>query len=131
VKPVFFETPAEFRDWLERNHDSAEELTLGLYKKGSGRSSITLREAQDEALCFGWIDDAARSLDESSWAIRFTRRRPNSVWSAVNIKAAYELIAAGRMTPTGLAAFEKRAKRVLLRAREPGVRYGQQEDVSS
>jgi len=108
VNPTFFKSPADFRAWLERNHDSAEELSLGLHKKGSGKPSITLREAQDEALCFGWIDGVARSIDENSWAIRLTPRRPGSVWSAVNIKAAHQLIAAGRMTPAGLTAFEKR-----------------------
>jgi uncharacterized protein YdeI (YjbR/CyaY-like superfamily) len=110
-KPVFFETPADFRAWLKRNHNRAEELLLGLHKKSSGKPSITLREAQDEALCFGWIDGKARSIDETSWTIRFTPRRPGSVWSAVNIKAAHELIAEGRMTPAGLAAFEKRDER--------------------
>jgi uncharacterized protein YdeI (YjbR/CyaY-like superfamily) len=108
VNPAFFESPAEFRNWLQRNHDSAEELLLGLHKKGSGKPSISLREAQDEALCFGWIDGVARSLGESSWAIRFTPRRPGSVWSAVNIKRAATLVAEGRMTPAGLAEFEKR-----------------------
>ena len=108
MKPIFFKTPAEFRKWLERNHNSAEELSLGLYKKNSRKSSITLREAQDEAICFGWIDGVARRIDETSWAIRLTPRRPGSVWSAVNIKAAHELIASGRMTPAGLAAFERR-----------------------
>ena len=108
LEPTFFESPADFREWLERNHDSAEELILGLHKKNSGKPSIALREAQDEALCFGWIDGVARSIDENSWAIRFTPRRPGSVWSAVNIKAAHQLIASGRMTPAGLAEFEKR-----------------------
>jgi uncharacterized protein YdeI (YjbR/CyaY-like superfamily) len=108
VNPTFFNTPAEFRAWLESNHDSADELILGLHKKGSGKPSITLREAQDEALSFGWIDGKAQSIDEKSWAIRLTPRRPGSVWSAVNIKAAHDLIASGRMTPAGLAAFEKR-----------------------
>jgi uncharacterized protein YdeI (YjbR/CyaY-like superfamily) len=108
VKATFFETPSKFREWLERNHDSAEELLLGLHKKSSGTPSITLREAQDEALCFGWIDGKARSIDESSWAIRLTPRRPGSIWSAVNIKRAEALIAAGRMTATGMAEFEKR-----------------------
>jgi uncharacterized protein YdeI (YjbR/CyaY-like superfamily) len=108
VTPAFFKSASEFRGWLDRNHDSAEELSLGLHKKGSGKPSITLREAQDEALCFGWIDGVARSIDENSWAIRFTPRRPGSIWSAVNIKAAHKLIANGRMTPAGLTAFEKR-----------------------
>jgi uncharacterized protein YdeI (YjbR/CyaY-like superfamily) len=108
MKPTFFESPVDFREWLERNHDSAEELLLGLRKKSSGKPSVTLREAQDECLCFGWIDSVARNVDAHSWAIRFTPRKPKSVWSAVNIKRAHELIAAGRMTPVGLAAFEKR-----------------------
>jgi len=108
VKPIFFEKSADFREWLDRNHKSAEELFLGLHKKSSGLTSITLREAQDEGLCFGWIDGVARNVDESSWAIRFTPRKLRSVWSAVNIKRAHELIAAGRMTPAGLTAFEKR-----------------------
>ena len=108
MKPTFFETPAAFRKWLDRNHDSAEELTLGLYKKNSGKPSITLKEAQDEALCFGWIDGVAHNLDESSYSIRFTPRRPGSFWSAVNIKRAEALIAEGRMTSAGRAEFEKR-----------------------
>jgi uncharacterized protein YdeI (YjbR/CyaY-like superfamily) len=108
VKPTFFKSRSDFRKWLELNYDSTEELLLGLHKKGSGKPSITLREAQDEALCFGWIDGKARSIDENSWAIRFTPRRSGSVWSAVNIKRAEALIAQGRMTPAGLAEFEKR-----------------------
>jgi uncharacterized protein YdeI (YjbR/CyaY-like superfamily) len=108
LKPVFFASPGYFREWLGRNHNSADELLLGLHKKSSGKPSITLREAQDEALCFGWIDGKARNLDESSWAIRFTPRRRGSVWSAVNIKRAEALMAEGRMTPAGLTAFEKR-----------------------
>jgi uncharacterized protein YdeI (YjbR/CyaY-like superfamily) len=113
VKPVFFESPAEFRAWLAGNHDSAEDMLLGLHKKSSGKLSITLREAQDEALCFGWIDGKARTIDENSWAIRFTPRRPGSFWSAVNIKRAEALIAEGRMTPAGLTEFEKRDERRL------------------
>ena len=108
MNPVFFETPGEFRKWLEQNRDSASELVLGLRKKSSGKPSITLREAQDEGLCFGWIDSVAHGLDESSYTIRFTPRKPKSVWSAVNIKRTEQLIAAGRMTPAGLAAFEAR-----------------------
>lgn len=111
MKSRFFKSPSDFRKWLERNHDSAEELTLGLYKKNSGKLSITLREAQDEGLCFGWIDSVAHNLDENSYSIRFTPRKPKSVWSAVNIKRAHELIASGRMTPAGLAEFVKRDER--------------------
>jgi len=108
VKPIFFETPSEFREWLQQSHNRDDELLVGFHKKNSGKLSITLKEAQDEGLCFGWIDSVARNLDESSYTVRFTPRRPKSVWSAVNIKRTEELIAAGRMTPAGLAAFEAR-----------------------
>jgi len=108
MTPTFFESPSRFREWLERNHDSAPELLVGFHKKASGTPSITYQEALDEALCFGWIDGVRRNLGESSYTIRFTPRKPKSVWSAVNIKRAHELTALGRMMPAGLAAFEKR-----------------------
>jgi uncharacterized protein YdeI (YjbR/CyaY-like superfamily) len=81
---------------------------VGFYKKGSGRPSITWPESVDEALCFGWIDSVRRSIDEASYRIRFTPRRPRSIWSAVNVRRAEALVEAGRMQPAGLAAFAKR-----------------------
>ena len=105
---TFFATPAAFRRWLERNHAEARELWVGFYKKGTGKPSITWPEAVAEALCYGWIDGVRYSIDDDSYRIRFTPRKPNSVWSTVNIRTATELIAAGRMRPAGLAAFEKR-----------------------
>ena len=69
---------------------------------------MTYKEALDEALCIGWIDGVRKRLDEESFVQRFTPRRPDSYWSAVNIKRAQELIEAGRMHATGLAAFERR-----------------------
>lgn len=106
--PTFFKTPADFRQWLEKNHDTTSELLVGFYKTGSGKPSITWPESVDQALCFGWIDGVRRSLGEESYTIRFTPRRPNSIWSAVNIKKMEELQAKGLMKPEGLAAFEKR-----------------------
>ena len=76
MKPVFFATPREFRAWLDVHHTTATELWMGLYKKGSGRPSITWPEAVDEALCFGWIDGVRRSIDAERWTIRFTPRKP-------------------------------------------------------
>jgi uncharacterized protein YdeI (YjbR/CyaY-like superfamily) len=108
VEPRFFATPAELRAWLQAHHADEPELLIGFYKKGSGRPSITWPESVDEALCFGWIDGIRRRIDDESYSIRFTPRRPRSIWSAVNIKRAQELIAEGRMTPAGLAAFEAR-----------------------
>ncbi|MGN6758668.1 MAG: YdeI/OmpD-associated family protein [Thermomicrobiales bacterium] len=110
MSPTFFATPAEFRAWFEEYHERAQELLVGFYKKGSGRPSITWPEAVDEALCFGWIDGVRRSLDDASYVIRFTPRKPRSTWSAVNIKRVEELTAQGRMRPAGLAAFAKRAE---------------------
>lgn len=104
----FFATPAEFRAWLEQHHETDDELWVGLYKKASGRPSLTWPESVDEALCFGWIDGIRKSIDEVSYRIRFTPRRRGSVWSTVNVRRARELIDAGRMHPAGLEAFEKR-----------------------
>ncbi len=109
MEPTFFSTPAGFRDWLERNHADRRELLVGFYKKGSGRPGITWPQSVDEALCFGWIDGVRRSLGEEAYTIRFTPRQARSIWSAVNVKRARELIEEGRMTPAGVAAFEARA----------------------
>jgi uncharacterized protein YdeI (YjbR/CyaY-like superfamily) len=108
MKPLFFASPADFRNWLRRNHAKAPELLVGYYKKDSGRPSITWPESVDEALCFGWIDGIRRSRDETSYTIRFTPRREKSTWSAVNVRRAQVMISEGRMMPAGIAAFERR-----------------------
>ena len=108
MEPTFFKTPGDLRRWLERNHASATELWIGMYRKASGKGGVTYKEALDEALCIGWIDGVRKRLDEESFVQRFTPRRPDSYGSAVNIKRAQELIEAGRMHATGLAAFERR-----------------------
>jgi uncharacterized protein YdeI (YjbR/CyaY-like superfamily) len=106
----FFKTPAAFRAWLERHHATAQELWVGYYKKGSSKPSITWPESVDEALCFGWIDGLRKSVDADSYTIRFTPRRPRSVWSAVNIKRVEELTRQGRMRPAGQRAFAARTE---------------------
>ena len=108
AKPKFFKTPAEFRRWLEKNHRSAKELLVGYHKVGTGRPSMTWAESVAEALCFGWIDGIRRRVDEHSYTIRFTPRRPRSKWSAVNLRLIKELEAAGRMTDAGRAAHAAR-----------------------
>jgi uncharacterized protein YdeI (YjbR/CyaY-like superfamily) len=105
---LFFATPAEWRRWLEEHHDTVQVLWVGFHKKGTGKPSITWPESVDEALCFGWIDGVRRSIDDSSYKIRFTPRRPGSTWSAVNIKRAQALAERGLMHPAGLEAFEAR-----------------------
>lgn len=108
VKPTYFPEPAAFRAWLEANATSAGELLVGFFKRGSKRPSMTWPESVDEALCTGWIDGVRRRVDEESYTIRFTPRRPRSIWSAVNISRVAELTKQGRMRPAGIAAFNKR-----------------------
>jgi uncharacterized protein YdeI (YjbR/CyaY-like superfamily) len=108
MKSTFFPTPAAFRAWLERHHAKAVELWVGFHKVGSGKPSITWPESVDEALCFGWIDGVRKSLDESSYVIRFSPRRPTSIWSSVNIKRATFLIERSLMRPAGLKAYQAR-----------------------
>lgn len=107
VRLKFFETPADFRKWLGANHRKASELWVGFFKKGT-KPSITWPESVREALAFGWIDGIRKSVDESSYTIRFSPRKASSVWSAINIRIAKELIEEGRMRPAGLRAFEAR-----------------------
>ncbi len=104
-----FNTSAEFREWLENNHDRVSELWLSFYKKRTGRKCITYREALDEALCFGWIDGVRKSIDQASYQQRFTPRKAKSYWSAVNIRRASELAMLGRMATPGVKAFEQRS----------------------
>jgi uncharacterized protein YdeI (YjbR/CyaY-like superfamily) len=108
LKPNFFRTPKDFESWLEKNHATATELWVGFYKKDSGKPSITWAESVDQALCFGWIDGIRKRLDEISYQIRFTPRRSGSIWSAVNIKRARELVERKRMRSPGLKAFAAR-----------------------
>lgn len=108
MKLRFFRDPAELRQWLEANHGTTDELWVGLYKKASGRPSITWPELVDELLCFGWIDGVRKSVDDVSYTIRITPRKPTSIWSDKNTQRVQELIAEGRITSAGLAAFERR-----------------------
>jgi uncharacterized protein YdeI (YjbR/CyaY-like superfamily) len=108
ASPRFFRTAAAFRAWLERHHATERELWIGYYKTASGRGGMVYREALDEALCYGWIDGVIRRIDETCYMQRFTPRRKDSTWSAVNTRRVGELEAAGRMQPSGRAAFERR-----------------------
>ena len=109
-KARFFAAPKDFRAWLEKHHATARELVVGFHKKGTTKRSITWPESVDEALCFGWIDGVRRSLGEEAYSIRFTPRRPRSIWSAVNVDRVAALEKAGRMSPAGRAAFALRTQ---------------------
>src|ERR1700749_1534550 len=108
MEPTFFAKQADFRKWLTKNHEKQKELYVGFYKVGSGKPSITWPQSVDEALCFGWIDGVRKSIDEHSYYIRFTPRKPGSIWSAINIKKIEELTQKGLMYPMGIEAFGKR-----------------------
>ena len=103
-------TQAAFRAWLRKNHTTAPELVVRLYKAHAPDQGLTYGQALDEALCFGWIDGVRRRLDEDSFSIRFTPRRPQSIWSRANIAHVERLIQAGRMQKPGLAAFRARSE---------------------
>jgi uncharacterized protein YdeI (YjbR/CyaY-like superfamily) len=106
VKVHFFETPEEWRAWLETNHATASEVEVGFRRKSLGLATMTWSEAVDEALCFGWIDGVRRKVDETSYRIRFTPRKPRSAWSKVNLAKYEALEVAGRVHAAGRAAYE-------------------------
>ena len=115
-KPVFFETAADLRSWLQEHHAALPELWIGFHSAASGRADrLTYKQALDEALCFGWIDGVRKSVDATRYMQRFTPRRTKSYWSRVNTARAKELLAAGRMAPPGLKAFEARDETVTRR----------------
>lgn len=87
---------------------NATELWVGYYKKSSDKQGISWSDSVDVALCYGWIDGIRKTIDEDRYRIRFTPRKPDSVWSAVNVEKAYTLIKEGRMKPEGRALFESR-----------------------
>ena len=110
MQPTFFSSAAGFRAWLEEHHDAARELLVGFYRKELGRG-ITYAEALDEALSFGWIDGVRKRFSAEAYTIRFTPRKPGSIWSEINIQRARELTAQGRMKPPGLRVFGERDER--------------------
>jgi len=119
---TFFENQLKFREWLEHNHDKATELIVGFYKVGSGKPSMSWSESVDQALCFGWIDGVRKSIDEESYCIRFTPRKRDSIWSAINIKKIEVLTNAALMRPEGLKAFA-------LRKEEKSKIYSHEKEV--
>lgn len=108
MEATIFPSAAAFRAWLKEHHATESELWVGYYRKGTGQRSISYQEAVEEALCYGWIDGQGRRIDESSWANRYTPRKPRSIWSNVNVRRVEQLLEQGRMHPAGIAAFEAR-----------------------
>jgi len=110
MEPTFFARPVDFRAWLRKYHKSRKELLVGFFKRDSGKPSITWPESVDEALCYGWIDGIRKSISEVSYSIRFTPRKPDSHWSAINIRRVKALTKLGLMRQAGMEAFAKRTR---------------------
>jgi uncharacterized protein YdeI (YjbR/CyaY-like superfamily) len=102
---------AAWRGWLERHHRDKKEIWLVLHKVHVDEPSVRYGEAVEEALCFGWIDGQLRRIDDRSHAIRFTPRKPGSVWAKSNVARVEKLIAEGRMRPEGSALVEEAKRR--------------------
>lgn len=111
MNPIFFETQSDLRKWFEKNHKKLNEQWIGYYKKHTGKASITWSESVDQAICFGWIDGLRKSIDDESYMIRFTPRKPNSNWSAVNIKKVEKLQKLGLMKLEGMTAYKRKKER--------------------
>jgi uncharacterized protein YdeI (YjbR/CyaY-like superfamily) len=106
MKITYFKTQAEFRKWLEKNHEKLSEAWVGFHKKSTLKPSITYPQALDEALCYGWIDGVRKNVNETSYTIRFTPRKKQSHWSGVNVKRFNELSEMKLIQPAGLQAFQ-------------------------
>ncbi len=107
VEIFYPESPADWREWLEKHHDSRQSVWVVFYNKSTGKKSITWSESVDQALCFGWIDSTKKKLDEERSIQFFSRRRPNSTWSKINKLKVERLIAEGLMTEAGYASIER------------------------
>jgi uncharacterized protein YdeI (YjbR/CyaY-like superfamily) len=94
---------SEWRNWLQQNHTQKAGIRLVLYKKGTSGSTLTISEAVEEALCFGWIDSVANGVDDKRYKIHFSPRKPKSIWSKINKARVAKLIKAQVMHPAGLA----------------------------
>jgi len=122
--PLQVKNRAGWRAWLEKHHATEKEVWLLLYKKGAARPGLSLDDAVEEALCFGWIDGRLRRIDDEKHILRFSPRRRGSIWSESNKARVQRMIEQGRMTEAGLAKVRE--------ARENGEwdRAALREDVS-
>ena len=106
---LFFPDPPAFRAWLQEHAAHADSLLVGFHRVATGRPTMSWSDSVDEALCFGWIDGRRNRIDDTSYTIRFTPRKPGSIWSLVNIAKVEALRAQGRMTAAGEQAFALRS----------------------
>jgi uncharacterized protein YdeI (YjbR/CyaY-like superfamily) len=125
-----FATQPEWERWLLEHGAAERGLWLKFAKKGSGHRSITAAQAVEGALCHGWIDGQIGRWDDGWYVVRFSPRKPRSVWSKINVATVERLLAEGRMAPTGLAAVERgRASGSWDRAYDPASTASVPEDL--
>jgi uncharacterized protein YdeI (YjbR/CyaY-like superfamily) len=99
---VYAKTRAVWRKWLKQNGQTQKSVWLILYHKNSDTKCITINDATEEAVCFGWIDSLAKKRDAESFYLTFTPRNPKrSKWSKPNIERAERMIEKGLMTKQG------------------------------
>ena len=110
----------EWRRWLARHHADTKDIWLVYYKKASGKSGVGYEDSVVEGLAYGWVDSQAKSIDEATYAVRFTPRKPNSNWSASNIARVKQLLAEGRMAEPGFATLPESLRKSNPLPRSPG-----------
>jgi len=104
---LYFADREEWRSWLAQNHDKQDQAWLLFHKKNSDKKGISLDESVEEAICFGWIDSKLRKIDYEKFALRFSPRKPKSVWSKINREKAEKLMLTGKMSEAGMATIKK------------------------
>ncbi len=109
-EPIFFKDKAEWRRWLQKNHNKSSEIWILTYKRYVDKQSLSYEDALEEALCYGWIDSRMRRIDDEKHTWRFTPRKPNSIWSLSNRRRAEKLIMQGRMTEPGMGKIDAAKK---------------------
>jgi uncharacterized protein YdeI (YjbR/CyaY-like superfamily) len=106
MEVLYFNSSKDWRTWLQAHGETETEVWLGFYKKASQKTGIAYDAAVEQALCFGWIDGLTKRVDDDSYKIRFTPRKPKGNWAASNIQRVAALIKSGEMTPAGLKHVE-------------------------
>jgi len=106
-KTLSINSSNEWRKWLSKNHGKEKDIWVIFYKKVTGKQTMSIRETVDEAICFGWIDSIQKGIDKEEFALRFSPRRPNSIWSKINIERVKKLIKEKKMTKVGLDKVNK------------------------
>ena len=107
----------QWHSWLNKNHDKEKEVWLVFYKRHAGKPHLPYEDAIEEALAFGWVDGMVRRIDDQKYALRFTPRRPGSIWSKRNQVRVRKLVREDKMTRAGLEAFDKRRGKLSMAER--------------